>query len=352
MTLQQLFVVSTNDPDIQRRGTVILNVSALLSVLLLLAVPASLTRANSLPSLIAVALGVLLVASAFWLARRGYVAVSGWLLVIMSAAVVVLPSLLRREVTDTLFYLSIPILIASVVLRPWQVWLALLVAYAAVAVNAALITTPLSSVTPTLQNLFLVLLMIAGIGFLSARLTKRAFDQDERAQQSVRSAARELEQANLRLESEVADRTRSLQQALADVQMRAAEQQRLLDELGEQRVVIREMSTPVLPLGAHTLVMPLIGGMDSGRLQHLREQALTAIEQRHARRLLLDITGVPIVDSQVAQGIISVVNAARLLGAQVTLVGVRPEVAQTIVGLGLDLSAVQTEQDLESAMAR
>jgi rsbT co-antagonist protein RsbR len=75
-----------------------------------------------------------------------------------------------------------------------------------------------------------------------------------------------------------------------------------------------------------------------------------ALEHKSARYLVRDITGVPLVDSQVAQGLLSVVQAARLLGAQVLLVGIRPEVAQAIVGLGLDLRDIYTTSDLQSAL--
>src|SRR5205085_9558836 len=84
------------------------------------------------------------------------------------------------------------------------------------------------------------------------------------------------------------------------------------DENKQQRATILEISVPVLPISADTLVMPLVGALDSGRLRQLHEQALHALERSSARRLLLDITGVPVVDSQVAQGLILTVQAGRL----------------------------------------
>jgi rsbT co-antagonist protein RsbR len=96
--------------------------------------------------------------------------------------------------------------------------------------------------------------------------------------------------------------------------------------------------------------MPLVGALDTTRLTQMQEQALTSIERAHARTLLLDITGVPVVDTQVAQGMLKVIESARLLGTQVALVGIRPEVAQTIVSLGLDLSRIRTYSDLQSAL--
>jgi rsbT co-antagonist protein RsbR len=154
------------------------------------------------------------------------------------------------------------------------------------------------------------------------------------------------------LEQRVADRTSALATALSEVQDRAIEQERLLTENARQRETIHGLSVPVLPISTHTLVMPLVGELDSARLRLIQEQALHALEHSSARYLVLDITGVPIVDSQVAQGLLAVVQAARLLGAEVMLVGIRPEVAQAIVGLGIDLQGVHTSSDLQTALDR
>ncbi|MFQ3684778.1 HAMP domain-containing protein [Roseiflexus sp.] len=120
----------------------------------------------------------------------------------------------------------------------------------------------------------------------------------------------------------------------------------------KQQEAIRELSVPVLPVSRDTLVMPLVGVLDSMRLIQVQEQALERITATRARRLLLDITGVPIVDSHVAQGLIHVVQAARLLGTDVTLIGIRPEVAQSIVGSGIDLRHIRTCSDLQSALTQ
>ena len=166
------------------------------------------------------------------------------------------------------------------------------------------------------------------------------------------SMTSQLRQTLESLEQRVADRTADLQQALDEVETRAREQERLLEENRRQRETIREMSVPVLPVNDTTLVMPLVGAMDTERLRLLQDQALRAIERTRAKTLILDITGVPIVDSQVAQGLIGVVQAARLLGTEVLLVGIRPEVAQAIVTLGLSLSELRTHNDLRGALGR
>jgi anti-anti-sigma factor len=152
------------------------------------------------------------------------------------------------------------------------------------------------------------------------------------------------------LEERVADRTAALEGALNEVQNRALEQERLLTENSRQRETIRGLSVPVLPISTHTLVMPLVGELDSTRLHIVQEQALRALERSRARHLVLDITGVPIIDSQVAEGLLAVVQAARLLGANVILVGIRPEVAQAIVSLDIDLQSMRTSNDLQTAL--
>jgi rsbT co-antagonist protein RsbR len=106
----------------------------------------------------------------------------------------------------------------------------------------------------------------------------------------------------------------------------------------------------VLPITPTTLIMPLVGTFDSARLRTVQERALHTIERTAARVLVLDITGVPVVDAEIAAGLVGVIRATRLLGAEVLLVGIRPEVAQTIVGLGLPLEGVRTAATLQDGL--
>jgi rsbT co-antagonist protein RsbR len=115
--------------------------------------------------------------------------------------------------------------------------------------------------------------------------------------------------------------------------------------------VIRELSSPVIPVLAGVLVMPLIGVIDSSRVTLLMTTLLSAIEQHQAMIVLMDVTGVPLVDTQVARVLLQAADAARLLGAEPILVGIRPELAQTIVGLGVDLSSLKTQADLQSGIS-
>ena len=130
------------------------------------------------------------------------------------------------------------------------------------------------------------------------------------------------------------------------------ERVRIQDEyIQMQAVLLEELSTPLIPLTDAVVVMPLIGSIDSRRAQQVLDTLLQGITERHARIAILDITGVPIVDTQVAGALIRAAQAAQLLGAQVVLTGIRPEVAQTLVGLGTELRGIITRSDLQSGIA-
>lgn len=164
----------------------------------------------------------------------------------------------------------------------------------------------------------------------------------------MRAANTELVGARESLEATLAEQSAML----AQVQALSHEQAQLLSENALQRAAIRELSVPILPVSGSTLVIPLVGVFDTPRLLHMQERTLERISETGARRLVIDVTGVPIVDTLVAQGLISIVQMARLLGATVTLVGIRPEVAQTLVQLGVQIGDVQTFRDLQAALAQ
>jgi anti-anti-sigma regulatory factor/HAMP domain-containing protein len=157
-------------------------------------------------------------------------------------------------------------------------------------------------------------------------------------------ASREqLEAQQQVLEQRVAERTADMQRALAELSASAREREQL-------NAIVQELSSPVVPVLDGILVMPLIGVIDGPRATMLMGSLLQAIEQHRADYVIMDVTGVPIVDTHVAKVLLNAAGAARLLGTRTILCGLRPELAQTVVGLGLNLSDLVTCADLRSGV--
>ncbi|MEU5142118.1 STAS domain-containing protein [Streptomyces sp. NPDC021139] len=121
--------------------------------------------------------------------------------------------------------------------------------------------------------------------------------------------------------------------------------------IARQREQLLEVATPVIQLWEGIVAVPLIGTLDSARSQVVMENLLEAIVAQRARYAILDITGVPTVDSLVAQHLMKTVAAARLMGAECIVSGIRPAIAQTIVHLGIDLGSITTRATLADALA-
>lgn len=118
-----------------------------------------------------------------------------------------------------------------------------------------------------------------------------------------------------------------------------------------QQSAIRELSSPLLPIADHILALPLIGTIDSTRAQQVMETLLQGIATHQASVVIIDITGVQLVDTQVAQALIQTAQAVKLLGAQVILTGIQPPMAQTLVQLGADMRGMLTRSTLQAGIA-
>ncbi len=113
-----------------------------------------------------------------------------------------------------------------------------------------------------------------------------------------------------------------------------------------QKVALKELTAPLIPVFQHISVMPLVGTIDTERAKLIMENLLQGVIGHRAQVVLIDITGVPVVDTMVAHHIIQAAEAVRLIGATCILVGIRPEIAQTIVNLGIDLKQFPTKNTL------
>lgn len=120
--------------------------------------------------------------------------------------------------------------------------------------------------------------------------------------------------------------------------------------IADQAAHIRDLSTPIIPVHAGILVVPLVGALDARRAGLLLETLLVEITTVQAESVIIDITGVPVVDSEVANYLIQAAQAIRLLGAQVVLVGIKPAIAQTLVQLSVNLADLATRADLQAGV--
>lgn len=118
----------------------------------------------------------------------------------------------------------------------------------------------------------------------------------------------------------------------------------------QQQEAIRELSTPVLQVRERLLILPIIGVLDSQRARQLTEQLLRGIRANRAKVVVIDITGVPTLDSTVANNLVLTVEASRLMGASVIITGLSSEIAQTLVTIGVDLSKVNAVGDLQGGI--
>jgi len=159
-------------------------------------------------------------------------------------------------------------------------------------------------------------------------------------EQALQAATEELQQAL----DEREEKTAEAQHALEKVQRSQEAQAQLL-------ATIRQMATPVVPVYRGVLVMPLVGVIDEVRAQTIVSALLSAVEKERAKVVILDITGVPVVDTGVAQSLLQAARAAQLVGAEAVLVGISPQVAETVVSLGLDLTNLVTKSDLQAGVA-
>ena len=136
----------------------------------------------------------------------------------------------------------------------------------------------------------------------------------------------------------------------------AADSAQQANVIAQQRQTIAEMETPVIQVWPGILALPIVGSVDTARAQQMNESLLEQIVATGSEIVLLDITGVPVIDTAVSKHLLETVSAARLLGAEVLIVGLSTRTALTLVQLGLDLSGVTTRttmaKGLELAFAR
>lgn len=178
-------------------------------------------------------------------------------------------------------------------------------------------------------DVIIVFYAVAFLAWLASHSLRQAVEQS-------RAQAAEIERYRAGLEEQVTARTVELRQTL--------------EQLQASMELIREVGSPILSIYEGVILAPLIGSMDSERAHTVMEQVFNGIARHRARVVIIDITGLPVVDTAVANTLVQTAQGARLLGATPVLVGIRAEVAQTLVGLGVDLQAIVTLASLREGL--
>ena len=137
---------------------------------------------------------------------------------------------------------------------------------------------------------------------------------------------------------------------LREIRRIESERLQLRDAVQRQRILLEELSTPLIPITDEIVVIPLIGTIDSERARQMAESLLHSVASRRARVAIIDVTGVPTLAQAAVSGIITTIRGLGLLGVQVVLTGIRPEVAANLVRLGSDLSSTTTASSLQSGI--
>jgi rsbT co-antagonist protein RsbR len=215
------------------------------------------------------------------------------------------------------------------------------------------------------------------LGDLFSLIVRVLSAADDHAAGELRAALDELSRGRARdgfTPSETALAVFSLKEAVYELVADAADLvpeflvfSRMVDDLGlrtfeaysaareeiisDQTTALLELSTPVVQLWEGVIAVPLVGTLDSARTQLVMEKLLETLVATGADHAVIDITGVPTVDTEVAQHLLKTVSAARLLGAECTISGIRPQVAQTIVSLGIEFGDIATKATLAGALA-
>jgi anti-anti-sigma regulatory factor/HAMP domain-containing protein len=180
-------------------------------------------------------------------------------------------------------------------------------------------------------------------GDLSQRVDLREQNEFGVLASAFNSMTIQLRQTQQGLEQRVAERT-------ADLEHTVQQLQDALDVHAELRATIRSIDSPIVPIQDGILVMPLVGEIDQERSQQMLNELLTRIADQRASVVVIDVTGVSTIDQPVAQGLVRAADAVQLLGAQAILVGMRPELCEAVVSLGVDLSNLITLADLQSGV--
>lgn len=348
-----LTMVKSEDGDVERRGRTLAALVLILATGILLAVPVIYFTSGPRTAIIS---GAAVLAAAFPLVlnRRGMVNLAAWIIVSLPTLATLVFFFTNHNFIAAIFILLFSPVIGGVVLRAYEVWLVVLINVAVVIAAIVLIPVNLQddpALVVELRNGMITLGVIGVVGSIGAAYTRTTMRAAHTARMEAERAVAALQESSALLEQRVAERTAELAATLETQQLQAQQLQAALESQRQLNNLILQMSLPIIPVRDDVLVAPLVGTIDSARAERLLNQVLDQVARQHARTIIIDVTGVPLIDVQVARAILHTAHAVRLLGCETILTGVRPEVAQTMVSLGIEQADLRTAATLQQGLA-
>lgn len=346
--LDWLLTVNSPDENVRRRGrNIIYIILGLFVLMLFIAVAWTIITPVSIIFVFATVLPTLTYFGMLVLVRRGYVDTAAVIIFMMQLTVSVYILTSSFEQPWSVMMLITPLLFASVSLRAWQIW----IAFIAIAIARVFINTQTRDTTTDILIFQIITFAVFTLMlFLGTRSLEQSLQQSDELRHVAEGSSNALAAANDNLEQAVNNRTADLQHALSDVRERELRLTQTLQKLSVSQELVRSLSAPIIPILPSVIVVPLAGILDGEQAQRLMQQVLERISAQRSRDLILDITGVPIMDSHVANVVIQIAQAVKLLGTRTLLVGVRPEVAQTLVALNIEFGDLEIFADLQDAV--
>jgi rsbT co-antagonist protein RsbR len=346
-SLQRALTPNVADEELRRHGFAVVSVSLAMTILVILVggnavLSTGLNLAGGLTLCSAPLFGACIV-----LALKGMVRPSAYFVAWFPCLILLVVLATSPHIT-AVFFLAIPILLASVVLPSIHT---LPVTFVAVVATIVLMPRATYGDSESFIPAVIFLLMICALGYLGARSVEQALQVAGESREKLGEANTALAETNTALEERVSERTATLQQANDRLQEREAELQQTVYELQISQETIQNLSAPILPVADGVLIAPLIGVMDNERVAQVMHSLLSTAEQARAHFLIIDVTGISLMDTQIANSLLQITQALRLLGARVMLTGIRPEVAQTLVGLGIELRDILIQATLQEGIA-
>jgi anti-anti-sigma regulatory factor len=354
---QQVTTPQASDADVARREhatrVIIATFSATMFVTMLIFIAAWIAGAVSYAFPVSGLVASLFFAGSLMLIQSGHWRMTSYIPCLVTFLAAVYGNHLQGIETGSVLFYLLTVMLAGIIENERAQWIALLLSVVTYVGIGLAHTQGYLTVTDVDPNPLVRWTFNLTLSIIMALLLQRFLNRQlQDALQKTQDYVAQLAQTNDQLSQEVEERQRAESERARLLEEQAALQQEVIEA---QRETLKELSTPIIPLmeipgkGA-IITMPLVGSVDTLRARDTMRSLLAGIREHRASVVILDITGVPVVDSGVAGHLNKTIQAARLKGARVIVTGISDAVAEAIVALGIDWQNIETLQDLQTGL--